>query len=408
MTVRRTPARGSHGQRLDEPTLVQFVVLSMLLHILAIVLFGATGRSGAGRGEELLESLDVTLRPLAPAASLLRTTPREAAPPPAPAAPRRGQTSERRPAGSSEPAPSEPERFELATPPEETPSPEERLLRPNPSVPEDSESASHPATEQPPRIETTPERLEPVVPAPIERELAQPIQAPRALSPVAPSPSLERLVPPAVERTLAKPLELPREATPAAPAAPIERLAPSTAERELASPVAPLPEKPLAPEAPIERMVAPRVEHELAPPIEAPARPLPSSPAAPIEPVGPRPRPSVPSAAPPVAPTAPGALPAPRLGAPHPDEDIFKPREPTPSLDLEAAKKRAVREMAREGSGSPGVLPFPLPVPETKTREAKAMEKAIKPDCRTAYSGMGLLAVPVLIAATITDEGCRW
>jgi hypothetical protein len=94
-------------------------------------------------------------------------------------------------------------------------------------------------------------------------------------------------------------------------------------------------------------------------------------------------------------------------------EDIFKPRHDAPAesprIDLETAKKRAVREMAGEGSGSPGVLPFPLPIPERKTKEANAMEKAIKPDCRTAYAGMGLLAVPALVAATVTDSaGCRW
>ena len=67
-----------------------------------------------------------------------------------------------------------------------------------------------------------------------------------------------------------------------------------------------------------------------------------------------------------------------------------------------------MREIAREGSGSTGVLPFPLPVPEKKSKEATAMEKAIKPDCRTAYAGLGLLAVPALAAAAITGEGCRW
>ena len=114
-----------------------------------------------------------------------------------------------------------------------------------------------------------------------------------------------------------------------------------------------------------------------------------------------------------------GAGPVLRQGTPDAEEDIFKPRrdvvtpstEPgaTPRIDLDAAKKRAVRDIANEGSGSRGVLPFPLPVPpEKKSKDARAMEKAIKPDCRTAYAGMGLLAVPELVAAAITDEGCRW
>jgi hypothetical protein len=129
-----------------------------------------------------------------------------------------------------------------------------------------------------------------------------------------------------------------------------------------------------------------------------------------------------PASAPATAPARPETLPAPRSGAPAAEEDIFKPRRDAvnpsaapgaaPRIDLEAARKRAVREMANEGSGSRGMLPFPLPVPpppEKKSKAAQAMEKAIKPDCRTAYASMGLLAAPALIASAISDDGgCRW
>jgi hypothetical protein len=129
-----------------------------------------------------------------------------------------------------------------------------------------------------------------------------------------------------------------------------------------------------------------------------------SEPARPASPPARAAPPAVEPSRPEAAPTRPRVL--------EPEEEIFKPGAGTPAeaprIDLEAAKKRAVREMAREGAGSPGVLPFPLPIPEKKTKEAAAMEKAIKPDCRTAYAGMGLLAVPALVAAAITDEGCRW
>jgi hypothetical protein len=375
VTFRPTPARRFSGsKRLDEPTLVQFVLLSMLLHILAIVLFGATGRGGTGSGEALPGTLDVIVRPAAP------------------------------------------------------------------------------------KIEAAPERLQPIAPPAMERELAAPLEAPARLAPTVPSAPLEKIAPPAFERALANPAELPQLAVPVAPASPLEPLAPAPAEHELeplapapaehelAAPAEPLRELPLEPPGPIERALAPPIERELSPAIEAPAQVLPSAPAPPLEhlqpppsvrelapppelpatlpparvpapeeqvtrPVTPPPAPGAPapSRAPPAAGTpAPESSPSPIFGAPRPDEGIFKPRRETPHLDLEAAKKRAVREMAREGSGSPGVLPFPLPVPETKTKEAKAMEKAIKPDCRTAYAGMGLLAVPALIAATITEEGCRW
>jgi hypothetical protein len=165
-------------------------------------------------------------------------------------------------------------------------------------------------------------------------------------------------------------------------------------------------------------VLPPASEHELARPAQPPSSRAPSPAASEREPA-PAPAspslqsaPATPSPAPPggVPEPAPDVLPLSRPGV-EPDEDIFKPRREgeTPRIDLDAAKKRAVREMAREGSGAPGVLAFPLPIPEQqKTKEAKAMEKAIKPDCRTAYAGMGLLAVPALVASAITDEGCKW
>ena len=110
-------------------------------------------------------------------------------------------------------------------------------------------------------------------------------------------------------------------------------------------------------------------------------------------------------------------MPPSRLGTPDADEEIFKPRRDVgappaeaPRIDLDAARKKAAREIVREGSGSRGVFTIPSPPPlEKKSKEAMAMEKAIKPDCRTAYANMGLLAVPVLVASAIAADGsCRW
>jgi len=74
---------------------------------------------------------------------------------------------------------------------------------------------------------------------------------------------------------------------------------------------------------------------------------------------------------------------------------------------MEAARKRA-REIASQATSTRGILPALPPPPERKSKESIALEKAIKPDCRTAYAGMGLLAVPALVASTIGDGGCRW
>jgi hypothetical protein len=95
---------------------------------------------------------------------------------------------------------------------------------------------------------------------------------------------------------------------------------------------------------------------------------------------------------------------------------MFKPRRDVaappgesgaPPIDMEAARQRA-REIASEATSTRGILPALPPPPERLSKESHALEKAIKPDCRTAYAGMGLLAVPVLVASTIGDGGCRW
>jgi len=62
----RRPARpASRSFAVDQPTLLQFVLLSMLLHVLLIVLFGnpAVGTRG---GDQWWGPLDVTLRRLSP------------------------------------------------------------------------------------------------------------------------------------------------------------------------------------------------------------------------------------------------------------------------------------------------------------------------------------------------------
>jgi hypothetical protein len=65
--------------------------------------------------------------------------------------------------------------------------------------------------------------------------------------------------------------------------------------------------------------------------------------------------------------------------------------------------------MAREGSGNRAPLPFPMPAPpEQKSKEALALEKALKPLCKDAYKGMGLLAVVPLVANEFGEGNCRW
>jgi len=60
------------------------------------------------------------------------------------------------------------------------------------------------------------------------------------------------------------------------------------------------------------------------------------------------------------------------------------------------------------GRGSIGLLPLLPAPPERKSKLTEGMEKAARPDCRTAYSDKGLLAAAPLAGAAISDKGCRW
>ncbi len=73
-----------------------------------------------------------------------------------------------------------------------------------------------------------------------------------------------------------------------------------------------------------------------------------------------------------------------------------------PSIDLEA-----VYRIAREGSWMSEFEVESQRI-EWRIHYIKKHKSLLPPDCRTAYAGLGLLAIPLLIKDTITDSGCRW
>jgi hypothetical protein len=437
-----------------QPAIVRFVLLSMLLHATIVILFGTSHGGGAGRGEGMLDVLDVTFRrqPSPPEVGLRSGSGAETAtgrdllqraePPTAVAPTRREPIPVVEPAKTGEPA---------------TAKPAPAALQPDQASPEALPPMPPPAAEPLPRIDLhapqevdrpllppliAPPAIERLAPPPKPSDLAAPPDiAPRAI-PLVPAAPIERLTAPAVPPELAPPIEvapLPVPVPPTAPvpaAAPIERLAAPPTPKSLAPPVEVPPREAAIVPAPIERVIVPRIDRELAPapslavpsPLVPPVTPSETAPAQ-VERIAPpasaRPAPAASEAAVPApnARTAPEAGSAPataakpprlRLG-PSPDEDIFKPRRDVapageggaPGLDMEAARQRA-REIASETTSTRGILAALPPPPERQSKEGHALEKAIKPDCRTAYAGMGLLAVPVLVASTIGDAGCRW
>jgi hypothetical protein len=414
----------------DRPTLFRFVALSILLHIGIVVIFGTTTYSGARREYDFGGAFDVSLRALleergsgfrqapgadsaSPGTALLPRAGSSAAPSP------RREVTRSPDAGASTPsevvpppAPTEPPAAIVAPP--IAPPAAEPLKRLNPDAPDEVEKSYVPA-----------------VPAPaIEREVAPPVTppavpVPRDSPPPAPA---ERIVPPQIEREIAPATETKPREVPIAPAATPERAPAPRIEAEPAPPIATPAPRIVPPESvvrpePIVRpdVVSPDVPRDVAP-AAAPASP-PAARTVPNE-IAPRPAErSAPDKAPTTQPlprteTAPAELPRLRFGAPEPDEDMFKPKrdggapsaEPgaAPRLDLDEAKKRAARAVVREGTGSRGLLSVMPPPPERDTKEARPLDKAVKPDCRTAYANMGLLAAVPLVASSIGDGGCRW
>lgn len=80
-----------------------------------------------------------------------------------------------------------------------------------------------------------------------------------------------------------------------------------------------------------------------------------------------------------------------------------------PRIDIDAAHRLA-RQLARAESTHRAAQPNP-PLPRPGTRETKlsqAIAASVRPDCRTAYAGAGLFAIPALIVDAVTDRGCKW
>lgn len=467
------------ARTVTEPSLAQCVLLSMLLHIWLVLLFGTAERGGGWRAQDL----DATLAPyLSDSSSRVRVLPgaqpgeRDAPPVSRPGAATRPSRAPARPdvapATTAEPA------AEIPEPPSSSPPPEVPSVESLPSLdrgaPEVVDKAIEPRREEPlprellqetiPRVDLQPPRmmepaLAPAPPPPIPQQT--PLATPRPAAPRA-RPAAEPEKAPVVETPtpvppLAAPSKIERETPEVEPEPKLAPLSPVTPpviappEQQLPR-FAPETPRPLIPETPVPALEAPPV---IAPPATAPpappraerpmtspqeeaptVRPTPSTPtAAPAAPevVSPEPSPRIdterPSARdvqparPAITPQRepPTAEPVPRLkfGAPEDPDDIFKPRTSppvgvvpppgqAPRLNLEAAKKEQAGPEIGRSSGRKGIFNLDSPPPEPVSKLGKAIQKAGQPDCRDAYAGMGLLAVPFLAFDTITDTGCRW
>jgi hypothetical protein len=390
--------------------LTQFVVLSMLLHAIAIMLFGAPV-GGSREGRAMFGSLNVVIReayrattapkevsaPPAPAAKVEAPQPASAPPPPTPApvpptpAPQAQQAVELPPAElppmMDKLAPSEIKiepTVDFKPLPVETPKIPQPLLRPMPTLPERS---------------TLPPLETPVIRVPAETP-----RIPSQLLQPMPTIQERATLPPVQTPVIRIPVE-----TPSIPAPLLQPISPLQ-ERATLPPVERMPDLATPPPVP-----QPTVREPLPPPPAATTRtPVPPPPVA-REPVAAPPAETrVPPAEIPRAPPSTDSRPAPTetpsfRTAPPASREAPSDYDPTkPSLNLDEMRKRAA-EITRSGTGNRALLPFPMPpVEKPKTNMEKAIENARKPDCNDAYKGLGLLAVVPLIANEFGEGTCRW
>jgi len=348
----------------ERPGVAQFLYLSALLHAIAILLFGAPP-GGSPEGRAIWGSIDAQL--VAPAGRVAIPEPME----PIVAAPLEKIERAFGPAPIVTPQVVVPQKIQPITPPQMK---LENML---------------PA----PKIEAVPVPKAPPVPLPapvpqivpelprVERNMVEP---PKLVAPIV------KPVAPPIKEVAPIPVEAPHIETPLVPSIPA---APALPAIERAPEIAP---KVVAPSTP-EPIAPPKVD---APKVEAP--PVTGTPAAPasreelLEPRAP-------------APSVPAAPVAPRTPAPRERPATSSDYDPTkPAIDAEELRRRA-SQMAREGTGQRAVFAFPMPAPpERKSKTEEALEKARKPDCRTAYKDLGLLAAVPLIANEFGEGTCRW
>jgi hypothetical protein len=105
-------------------------------------------------------------------------------------------------------------------------------------------------------------------------------------------------------------------------------------------------------------------------------------------------------------------IPAPEsaLNGKHADGKSATPGpDALPVIDLDAAR-RVARESAKSRSGiyTQGHPWLANAAPEMETPIARAIAGAERPDCRRAYAGLGLFAIPALLLDTLRDAGCKW
>ena len=80
----------------------------------------------------------------------------------------------------------------------------------------------------------------------------------------------------------------------------------------------------------------------------------------------------------------------------------------SPSIDLEAAREIARQTVRSQPAAKARTVQNTTDATEPETVLGRKISRAALPDCRTAYAGAGLLAIPLLLKDAVSDGGCTW
>ncbi len=102
-----------------------------------------------------------------------------------------------------------------------------------------------------------------------------------------------------------------------------------------------------------------------------------------------------------------GARKAPLPPAPQPDKKGGAAGAAPPQRDFGWRAGDAAAAGMPQARGEPVVRLGPK-APAEQSDIARGIAKSARPPCKNAHADMGLLALPFLLADTVTDRGCKW
>ena len=86
------------------------------------------------------------------------------------------------------------------------------------------------------------------------------------------------------------------------------------------------------------------------------------------------------------------------------------PAASAPLLLDETTLRQARAAARRSGVGAmadPAGVPLST-APSPAEQRAESVQRALRPDCRSAHAGKGIFAVPFLLRDAVAGDGCKW